>query len=231
MATWSQFGLQDAVSPVIEEFIFFHDFTLVVLAFIISFVFYLIGRLFFNRWIHRGLLEGQVLERIWTVIPAVILLQVAIPSLLLLYILDETVSCRLTLKSVGHQWYWRYEYSDFWSRSEGKGVEFDSYMVPTNELEPGIIRLLDVDNRVVLPYDTHVRVLISAADVLHSWTVPALGVKADACPGRLNQIKFISHRPGLFYGQCSEICGANHRFMPIVLELVSPEDFLNWIRS
>jgi cytochrome c oxidase subunit 2 len=231
MASWAQFGLQDAVSPVIEEFIFFHDFTLIVLVFIIRFVFYLTGRLFVNGWVNRNLLEGQILERIWTVIPAIILLQIAVPSLLLLYILDETVSCRLTLKAIGHQWYWRYEYSDFWTPAQSKRIEFDSYIVPTNELEPGIARLLDVDNRVVLPFSTHTRVLIRAADVLHSWTVPALGVKADACPGRLNQIKFISHRPGVFYGQCSEICGANHRFIPIVVELVRSEDFLSWVRS
>lgn len=229
MATWAQFGLQDGASPVMEEFIFFHDFTLIVLTFIISFVFYLIGGLMVNPWVNRGLLEGQILERIWTVIPAVILMQVAVPSLLLLYMLDETVSCRLTLKAVGHQWYWRYEYSDFWSPALGKGVEFDSYIVPTNELEPGIVRLLDVDNRVVLPFGTHTRVLVRAADVLHSWTVPVLGVKADACPGRLNQIKFISYRPGVFYGQCSEICGANHRFIPIVVELVRSNDFLSWV--
>ena len=229
MATWAQFGLQDAVSPVIEEFIFFHDFTILVLAFITTIVGGIICTLMVSKQLDKGLLEGQILECIWTVIPAVILLQVAIPSLLLLYMLDETLSCRLTLKAVGHQWYWRYEYSDFWSRTDDKAIEFDSYMVPTNELEDGITRLLDVDNRVVLPFGTHTRVLVRAADVLHSWTVPALGVKADATPGRLNQVKFVSHRPGVFYGQCSEICGANHRFIPIVVELVGASDFLSWI--
>jgi cytochrome c oxidase subunit 2 len=231
MATWAQFGLQDAASPVMEEFIFFHDFTIIILTFILRFVGYLIGGLLINRYVDKGLLEGQLLERVWTIIPALILIQVAIPSLLLLYILDETIRCCLTLKAIGHQWYWSYEYSDFWGRLGSKAAEFDSYMVPTNELSPGEVRLLDVDNRVVLPFNTHTRVLVRAADVLHSWTVPALGVKADATPGRLNQIKFISHRPGLFYGQCSEICGANHSFIPIVVELVSAADFLSWVRS
>ena len=214
-----------------EEFIFFHDFANLVLVFIITLVGVIMVSLGANKFVDKGLLEGQVLECIWTIIPAVILLQIAIPSLLLLYMLDETISCRLTLKAVGHQWYWRYEYSDFWRPTEEKMVEFDSYMVPTNELEEGMSRLLDVDNRVVLPYGTHTRVLVRAADVLHSWTVPALGVKADATPGRLNQVKFVSHRPGVFYGQCSEICGANHRFIPIVLELVRASDFLSWVRS
>merc|ERR1711936_766496 len=108
-------------------------------------------------------------------------------------------------------------------------IEFDAYMVPTNELERNIFRLLDVDNRTVLPYNIHIRILISSSDVLHAWTVPSLGVKADAVPGRLNQIKFISQRPGIFFGQCSEICGANHRFIPISLEIVKINSFLNLV--
>jgi cytochrome c oxidase subunit 2 len=169
-----------------------------------------------------------MIERVWTIIPAIVLIQIAIPSLLLLYMLDESVDSALTVKVIGHQWYWRYEYTDFWSVSNSAQLEFDSYMVPRNELEPDMFRLLDVDNRTVIPFNVHVRILISSADVLHAWTVPALGVKADAVPGRLNQVKFIAQRPGLFYGQCSEICGANHRFMPIVIESVSSEAFLKW---
>lgn len=231
MATWVQFGLQDALSPIIEEFIFFHDFANIILIFIIRFVGLIILTALTNKNVHSTLLEGQVLEWVWTIIPAVILLQIAIPSLLLLYMLDESLACCLTLKVVGHQWYWRYEYSDFWKETPQKRIEFDSYILPTNEIEPGTVRLLDVDNRVVLPFGTHTRVLISAADVLHSWTVPSLGVKADASPGRLNQVKFVAYRPGLFYGQCSEICGANHSFIPIVLEFISPSDFLKWVCS
>jgi heme/copper-type cytochrome/quinol oxidase subunit 2 len=108
-------------------------------------------------------------------------------------------------------------------------VEFDSYIVPEGDIEAQIFRLLDVDNRAVVPFNTHVRVLISSADVLHAWTVPSLGVKADAVPGRLNQVKFIAQRPGIYFGQCSEICGANHRFIPIVIEAVNTNDFLTWV--
>lgn len=221
--------MQDANSPIIEELIFLHDFINLILVFIISFVGYIIVFIIFNKYININLLESQIIERIWTIIPAIILIQIAIPSLLLLYILDESIDRSLTLKVIGHQWYWSYEYSDIWSISNNTILEFDSYIIPSNELENNIFRLLDVDNRTVIPFNVHVRILISSADVLHSWTVPSLGVKADAIPGRLNQVKFISQRPGIFFGQCSEICGANHRFMPIVIEIININSFLNWI--
>jgi cytochrome c oxidase subunit 2 len=130
---------------------------------------------------------------------------------------------------VGHQWYWSYEYSDFWFADSNSFVEFDSYIIPTRELDDRGLRLLDTDNHTIVPFKTHVRMLISSADVLHAWTVPSLGVKADAVPGRINQVKFICQRPGIFFGQCSEICGANHRFIPIVLESIPGVDFINWI--
>jgi len=190
---------------------------------------YIIVFIIFNKYININLLERQIIERIWTIIPAIILIQIAIPSLLLLYILDESIDSSLTLKVIGHQWYWRYEYSDIWSISNNTILEFDSYIIPSNELENRIFRLLDVDNRTIIPFNIHVRILISSADVLHSWTVPSLGVKADAIPGRLNQVKFIRQRPGIFFGQCSEICGANHRFIPIVIEIININSFLNWI--
>ena len=174
------------------------------------------------------MLESQIIECIWTIIPAIILIQIAIPSLLLLYILDESIDSSLTIKVIGHQWYWRYEYRDFWSINNNK-IEFESYIIPTNDLDNSFFRLLDVDNRTIIPYNIHIRILISSADVLHSWTVPSLGVKADAIPGRLNQVKFISQRPGIFFGQCSEICGANHRFIPIVIEIININSFLNWV--
>ncbi len=141
---------------------------------------------------------------------------IALPSLRLLYsyLLDEVNNPSISLKTVGHQWYWSYEYSDFLN------VEFHSYITPTNELDFSGFRLLHVDNRTVLPINTQIRIVITAADVIHSWTVPALGVKADAIPGWLNQTRFIISRPGLFYSQCSELCGANHRFIPIVIESV-----------
>lgn len=225
MATWGTLGLQNRNSPLMEQLIFFHDHSLVILIIITILVGYLISTLFFNKLVNRYLLEGQLLEVIWTILPAITLIFIALPSLRLLYLLDEVGNPRLTLKTIGHQWYWSYEYSDF------QEVEFDSYMIPTNELPLNGFRLLDVDNRVVLPYNTQVRLLVTAADVIHSWTVPTLGVKLDGVPGRLNQTSFFMSRPGLFYGQCSEICGANHRFMPIVLESVNINTFINWINS
>ena len=225
MPTWAHLGFQDSASPLIEQLIFFHDHAIIVLILITTFVGYIIASLFFNSYTNRFLLENQTIEIIWTILPAFILIFIALPSLRLLYLLDEVNNPRVTLKTIGHQWYWRYEYSDFLQ------LEFDAYMVPSNEIQDSRFRLLDVDNRTVLPMNTQIRVLIRAADVIHSWTVPALGVKADAIPGRLNQVRFTITRPGLFFGQCSEICGANHRFIPIVIESVSVDSFLNWISS
>nr|QEJ81981.1 cytochrome c oxidase subunit 2 [Tubuca paradussumieri] len=223
MATWAYLGFQDSASPLMEQLIFFHDHIMIVLVLIVAFVGYMMSTLFFNSFINRYMLENQPIEVIWTSIPAIILIFIALPSLRLLYLLDEVNSPSLTLKTIGHQWYWSYEYSDFLH------LEFDSYMTPSNELSESGFRLLDVDNRTVLPMNTQIRILISAADVIHSWTVPSLGVKADAIPGRLNQTSFLINQPGLFYGQCSEICGANHSFMPIVIESISINSFLNWI--
>nr|YP_010166584.1 cytochrome c oxidase subunit II [Hydrocolus stagnalis]QRV62675.1 cytochrome c oxidase subunit 2 [Hydrocolus stagnalis] len=223
MATWSDLNLQNSASPLMEQLTFFHDHTLMILTMITLLVGYLMFSLFFNKYINRFLLEGQTIEVIWTILPAIILIFIALPSLRLLYLLDEISNPWLTLKSIGHQWYWKYEYSDF------KKLEFDSYMIPTNELKLNEFRLLDVDNRVVLPFNSQIRILVSAMDVLHSWTIPSLGVKIDATPGRLNQTNFFMNRPGLFYGQCSEICGANHSFMPIVIESVPTNIFINWI--
>nr|YP_010250870.1 cytochrome c oxidase subunit II [Faughnia haani]QTV76804.1 cytochrome c oxidase subunit 2 [Faughnia haani] len=225
MATWGYLGFLDGASPLMEQLIFFHDHAMIVLTLIVTMVGYMMASLMTNKYINRFLLEGQTIEIIWTMLPAIILLFIAFPSLRLLYLLDEVNEPAITLKTIGHQWYWSYEYSDF------QQIEFDSYMIPTNELSTSGIRLLDVDNRAVLPMNTQVRVLITAADVIHSWTVPSLGVKADAIPGRLNQVSFLMNRPGLFYGQCSEICGANHSFMPIVVESVSVDAFLNWINT
>lgn len=222
MITWAQLRLQDANSPIIEEFIFFHDFAMVVLVFILRVVGVALGGTYTAPAVNQGLLEGQTIECVWTLVPAIILVHLAVPSLMLLYIVDERALRGVSLKAVGHQWYWSYEYSDFWGTR--RAVEFDSYM-----RKEAASRLLDVDRRAVLPYGAHARVSIGSADVLHSWTVPALGVKADACPGRLNQVKVLGHRPGVYFGQCREICGANHRFMPIGLEFVSAEDFVGWV--
>ena len=132
---------------------------------------------------------------------------------------------------MGHQWYWSYEYSDYTTVEGGESLNFDSYMIPDDDLTLGSFRLLEVDNRIVLPVNTHIRVLVTAADVLHSWAIPSLGVKVDACPGRLNQVSLFMKREGVFYGQCSEICGVNHGFMPIVVQGVSLEQYIEWIQN
>nr|UFZ13737.1 cytochrome c oxidase subunit II [Protosialis americana] len=225
MATWSNLSLQDSASPLMEQLTFFHDHALLILIMITTLVGYILSTLFFNKYINRYLLEGQTIEIIWTILPAITLIFIALPSLRLLYLLDEISNPSITLKSIGHQWYWSYEYSDFLN------TEFDSYMIPYNEMETNGFRLLDVDNRIILPMNTQIRILVTAADVLHSWTIPALGVKIDATPGRLNQTNFFINRPGLYYGQCSEICGANHSFMPIVIESIPTNIFINWIKN
>nr|AAQ01636.1 cytochrome c oxidase subunit II [Percus villai] len=223
MATWSNLNLQDSASPLMEQLMFFHDHTMMILTMITTLVGYLMMTLFFNKYMNRYLLEGQIIEVVWTILPAITLIFIALPSLRLLYLLDEISNPAMTLKSLGHQWYWSYEYSDF------KNIEFDSYMIPINEMKHNNFRLLDVDNRIMLPFNTQIRILATATDVIHSWTVPALGVKIDATPGRLNQTNFLMNRSGLFYGQCSEICGANHSFMPIVIESIPTNTFVEWI--
>nr|AVN68047.1 cytochrome c oxidase subunit 2 [Beybienkoa kurandanensis] len=216
-------NLQDSASPIMEQLIYFHDHTLMIITMILTIVSYMMILLINNKFINRFLLEGNMIEVAWTIAPAIILIFIALPSLRLLYLMDEIFNPTVTLKTIGHQWYWSYEYSDFLK------VEFDSYMIPQNEMKVNDFRLLDVDNRTVLPMNTFIRIIITATDVLHSWTVPSLGIKADATPGRLNQTSFLINRPGVFYGQCSEICGANHSFMPIVIESVPINNFINWI--
>nr|QKY63912.1 cytochrome c oxidase subunit 2 [Triatoma vitticeps] len=225
MATWSNLGMQDANSPLMEQLTFFHDHTLMILTMITILVSYMMSTVLVNKLINRYLLEGQTIELIWTILPAIILVFIALPSLRILYLMDEINNPILTIKSIGHQWYWSYEYSDF------SDIEFDSYMKPLNELEKSDFRLLDVDNRIVLPMNSQIRMLVTAADVLHSWTIPSLGIKIDGAPGRLNQGSITINRPGLMFGQCSEICGANHSFMPIVIESVSANQFINWLKS
>nr|YP_010403085.1 cytochrome c oxidase subunit II [Gynaephora rossii]YP_010403098.1 cytochrome c oxidase subunit II [Gynaephora groenlandica]UQW19906.1 cytochrome c oxidase subunit 2 [Gynaephora rossii]UQW19919.1 cytochrome c oxidase subunit 2 [Gynaephora groenlandica] len=225
MATWSNFNLQNSASPLMEQIIFFHDHTLIILIMITILVGYLMMSILFNKFINRFLLEGQMIELIWTILPAVTLIFIALPSLRLLYLLDELNNPLITLKSIGHQWYWSYEYSDFYN------IEFDSYMIQPNNMKPNNFRLLDVDNRIILPMNNQIRIMVTATDVIHSWTIPSLGVKIDANPGRLNQTNFFINRPGIFYGQCSEICGTNHSFMPIMIESISIMNFINWINN
>nr|YP_008081089.1 cytochrome c oxidase subunit II [Papilio maackii]YP_009025088.1 cytochrome c oxidase subunit II [Papilio syfanius]AAS13542.1 cytochrome oxidase subunit II [Papilio maackii]AGG19601.1 cytochrome c oxidase subunit II [Papilio maackii]AHN95399.1 cytochrome c oxidase subunit II [Papilio syfanius] len=225
MATWSNFNLQNSASPLMEQIIFFHDHTLIILIMITILVGYLMINLFFNKYINRFLLDGQMIELIWTIIPTITLIFIALPSLRLLYLLDELNNPLITLKSIGHQWYWSYEYSDF------NDVSFDSYMINYNKSDINNFRLLDVDNRIILPMNNQIRIMVTATDVIHSWTIPSLGVKIDANPGRLNQTNLFINRPGIFFGQCSEICGANHSFMPIMIESISIKNFINWINN
>nr|YP_002519397.1 cytochrome c oxidase subunit II [Nelusetta ayraudi]BAH10398.1 cytochrome c oxidase subunit II [Nelusetta ayraudi] len=222
MAHPSQLGLQDAASPVMEELLHFHDHALMIVFLISTLVLYIIVAMVSTKLTNKYILDSQEIEIIWTVLPAIILILIALPSLRILYLMDEINDPHLTIKAMGHQWYWSYEYTDY------EDLGFDSYMVPTQDLAPGHFRLLEADHRMVVPVESPVRVLVSAEDVLHSWAVPALGVKMDAVPGRLNQTAFITSRPGIFYGQCSEICGANHSFMPIVVESVPLEYFETW---
>nr|AML26194.1 cytochrome c oxidase subunit II [Scolytinae sp. BMNH 1274291] len=225
MATWKTLLLQDSSSPLMEQLLFFHDHTLLILIIITILVGQMLLSMLFNKFINRFLLEGQMIEMIWTILPALILIIIALPSLRLLYILDENLNPMISIKAIGHQWYWSYEYSDY------SNVEFDSYMLPINELKSFSFRLLDVDNRLVIPFNTQIRILTTSTDVIHSWAIPSLGVKMDSVPGRLNQTNLMINRTGLLFGQCSEICGANHSFMPITIESINTNNFLKWISS
>lgn len=153
---------------------------------------------------------------------------IAIPSFALLYAIDELIDPLVTMKVIGRQWYWSYETTDL---ASGREVSFDSYMVVEDDLELGDLRLLEVDNRLKLPVQTSVRLIVTASDVIHSWAVPSLGVKMDACPGRLNQVSLMIQRPGTYYGQCSELCGVNHSFMPIAVTGVYPAAYRTWLEQ
>nr|QBC73184.1 cytochrome c oxidase subunit II [Lepetodrilus guaymasensis] len=227
MARWGQFGFNDAASPIMEELIYFHDHAMMILILITTLIIVISSSLLINTYTSRYTREAQMIEIIWTVLPGIILIFLALPSLRLLYMLDESYDdSSLILKVTGHQWYWSYEYEEL---EENMVVKFDSYMLPTDTLESGQFRLLEVDNRIIIPAELPIKALISSEDVLHSWAIPSLGVKVDAIPGRLNQITFRANYPGIFYGQCSEICGVNHSFMPIVIEaLENISDFSDW---
>jgi len=232
-----QLGFQDPATPIMEGIINFHNHIMFFLVIIGFFVMWLLARclMLYNQNSNNEIdnfTHSTLLEIIWTIVPVLILMVIAIPSFALLYSMDEILDPSITLKVVGHQWYWSYEYSDYnHLAEENEGLNFDSYMIAEEDLVLGSFRLLEVDNRVVLPINTHVRILVTAADVLHSWAIPSFGIKVDACPGRLNQTSLFIKRPGVFYGQCSEICGTNHGFMPIAVEAVSLKDYTIWLES
>jgi cytochrome c oxidase subunit 2 len=230
-----QMGFQDPATPVMQGIIDLHHDIMFFAVVILVFVLWMLSRTVYlfhhsRNPIPEKIIHGTTIEIAWTVAPSLILVLIAIPSFALLYSMEEVVDPAVTIKAIGHQWYWSYEYSDY-NTSDSEGIVFDSYMIPDDDLELGQLRLLEVDNRVVVPVNTHIRMIMTSADVLHSWAVPSLGVKTDAVPGRLNQTPIFIKREGVFYGQCSELCGANHAFMPIVVEAVSLDNYLSWVSN
>jgi cytochrome c oxidase subunit 2 len=230
-----QYGFQDPATPVMIGLInLHHDIMFLIILIMVSVSWVLAratnGFLEEKNSVPVNVVHASTLEVIWTIVPGLVLMVIAIPSFALLYAADELVDPAMTIKVVGHQWYWSYEYSDY-ETDDGESLNFDSYIVQEDDLTIGQLRLLEVDNRVVVPTNTHVRVIVTAADVLHCWAVPSFGFKIDACPGRLNQSSIFVQREGVYYGQCSEICGVNHGFMPIVVEAVSLDNYVSWISS
>jgi cytochrome c oxidase subunit 2 len=230
-----QYGFQDPATPVMIGLInLHHDIMFLIILIMVSVSWVLAratnGFLEEKNSVPVNIVHASTLEVVWTIVPGLVLMVIAIPSFALLYAADELVDPAMTIKVVGHQWYWSYEYSDY-ETDDGDSLNFDSYIVQEDDLTVGSLRLLEVDNRVVVPTNTHVRVIVTAADVLHCWAVPSFGFKIDACPGRLNQSSIFVQREGVYYGQCSEICGVNHGFMPIVVEAVSLDNYVSWISS
>lgn len=222
-----QFTNQDSASVISLLVNKFHNYIMAILVIILLSVSWLMIQSIISKLYVRQLVDHPILELIWTIIPAIILLLIAFPSLNLLYKIDDIVEPTLTLKAIGNQWYWTYEYGDY----ENSEIDYQSYMINSSDLIEGDIRLREVDNRVVVPVNKNVKVLGTANDVIHAWALPSLGIKMDCLPGRLNQQSFITDRPGLFAGGCSEICGSEHSYMPIIVEAVSSELFAKWIFS
>jgi cytochrome c oxidase subunit 2 len=225
MIVWGQLNFQEGIRVTIELLNYFHDYMIVILILIITFVTYMFGYVSVSPHIDKYTVDSHVLETVWTVVPMFILLFIAFPSLYLLYLIEEVSKPSLSVKVVGHQWYWEYQYSNSWFNHS-----FDSYIVQELRDAP-LFYNLDVDNRLVLPTLANILFLITSADVLHSWTVPTLGIKVDACPGRLNYLTAKTMYSGVYYGQCREICGSNHSFIPIVLEFVPMRNYLSYIRT
>jgi cytochrome c oxidase subunit II len=225
-----QLNFQAPASPVAEMIVSLHDLLLFITVAISAFVLVLMAYACIRYRASRHPVPSRrthnsVLEIAWTAIPVLILVVIAIPSFKLLYFMDRVVDPEMTLKAIGRQWYWSYEYPD-----QGN-FTFDAYMIAEQDLKEDQLRLYDVDNPVVLPVDTDIRLLTTASDVIHSWAMPALGVKMDAVPGKVNETWLRINEPGVYYGQCSELCGDYHAFMPIRIEAVSKEDFEAWTKQ
>nr|YP_009525975.1 cytochrome c oxidase subunit II [Pseudocrangonyx daejeonensis]AXT17544.1 cytochrome oxidase subunit 2 [Pseudocrangonyx daejeonensis] len=225
MPTWSMLSFQDSASPIMEHLTMFHDFTMAIMTLILTLVGLNLTTLCLFNLTDRYLLQDQIIEITWTMAPVFILLWITLPSLQVLYLLDDPFTPDMTVKAIGNQWFWSYEYSDF------PNIEFESYMSPLSQDTLFFSRLLETDNSLVLPTNTKIRLIATSNDVIHAWALPSLGVKADAVPGRLNSLSFLINRVGSFYGQCSEICGSNHSFMPIKIEAVPMNIFLTWASS
>nr|QLI49135.1 cytochrome c oxidase subunit II [Natrix natrix] len=222
----AQLSLQEATGPTMEEVVFLHDHVL-LLTCLMSLVIIMFALTATTTTLTHNdpTEEVEQLEAAWTAAPIMILILTALPSVRSLYLMEEVFDPYLTIKATGHQWYWNYEYSDKTS------ISFDSYMIQTKDLQNGSPRLLEVDHRMIMPTNLQARIVVTAEDVLHSWAVPSLGVKVDAVPGRLNQIPLATSRTGVYFGQCSEICGANHSFMPIAVEATPLYHFEQWLAS
>jgi len=216
MIFWGIWSLQDPLSVTIEQIIYFHDYLIIVILIIIGVVGYFMVFALIRKSYSSSIVADHLVERVWTILPIIVLIFLVYPSIYLLYLIDERrVEFLCTLKVIGHQWYWRYKIDGLFN------LDIDSYIDRERA-----VRLIDVDNRVIVPSQENIRALITSVDVLHSWALPSLGLKIDAIPGRLNQFVFIVIFNSIIHGQCREICGVNHSFMPIVLEAVSLEDLL-----
>ena len=225
-----QMGFQEPASQSMRDIVWFHDYMLVpiivaISAFVLFLMLYAMVRFRASRNPNPSKRTHNVLvEVVWTLIPCLILIVMAVPSFKVLYSQDEIPKAEVTIKAIGYQWYWGYEYPD-------ENIIFDSYMIEDEDLKEGQPRLLAVDNEVVVPVNKVVKVLITANDVLHAWALPAFGVKRDAMPGRVNETWFKAERTGTFYGQCSELCGIKHAFMPITVRVVSEEEYIEWLNE
>nr|ACO06124.1 cytochrome c oxidase subunit II [Cephalonomia gallicola] len=223
MKFWSSLSFNDPNSPTMIKMMEFHDFSMMIMIFIMSIIIYMTFFNYINKYINNKINHNHIIEILWTIFPMIILLMMALPSLKILYLTDEIYLPKLTIKTIGHQWYWSYEYSDF------NNLNFDSFMLNKMNKNNYFMRLLDVDNRLIIPNKIYTRLMTNSNDVIHSWTIPSLALKMDAIPGRLNQMLINPLYLGLYYGQCSEICGINHSFMPIIMEITSIKNFNNWI--
>lgn len=225
-----QLGMQTAVTPIAEQMHGFHNFLLIIITTITLLVLALMvfAMVRYNERTNpkpSRTTHNTVLEVIWTAVPVLILIVIAIPSFRLLFAQYDYPEADLTIKATGNQWYWSYEYPD------QDNLTFDSVMLEDDELKPGQPRLLSVDNEVVVPVNKNVHVLVTASDVLHNWTVPSFGVKVDAVPGRVLKTWFRAAKEGTYYGQCSELCGQRHAFMPITVRVVSEAEYDAWLKQ